>query len=142
MAHLGSILASQSAPRWVPTATKNDQKKMLKFYHFFDRFLSEKDALMTENPDPCQRLPVPPPKPPYLRLRPAQQLQSLLASSKALSVIRWRPQQSRPFPLTTPYLRLRPSLQLQTLLASSKALSVIRCPPQPSRPFPLTTPLS
>ena len=26
LAHLGSILASQKAPRWVPKATKNDQK--------------------------------------------------------------------------------------------------------------------
>ena len=35
LAHLGSILASQKAPRWVPKATKNDQKNMLNFYHFF-----------------------------------------------------------------------------------------------------------
>ena len=53
------------------------------------------------------------------RLRPELQLQSLLASSKTLSVIRSPAVACRCLPLTTPYLRLRLSQQLQSLLASS-----------------------
>ena len=69
---------------------------------------NEKEVLMPKNLFARPAVDAVPSKPCSLRLRPSQQLQTLLASSKALSVIRNRAAASRPFPPTPPSLRLRP----------------------------------
>ena len=69
---------------------KTIQQKKMNFDHFLHRFLIEKTPKMPQNPAPSFGARAVPPKPPSLRLRPSLQPQTLLASSKALSVIRFR----------------------------------------------------
>ena len=89
LARSWSIWAPFWAPFWHPKRSKNDVKNMLKKY--ID-FWSKMDAYDAEIPSPPGAFP---PNPLHFRLRLAQQLQSLQASLKALSVIRCLPQPSR-----------------------------------------------
>ena len=66
---------------------QNDQKKSQKNDAIFDRFWSPLDPYDAEIRWPPGAWRSVSPKPPSFRLRLEQQLQSLLASSKALSVI-------------------------------------------------------